>query len=484
MKKFLWLLLMTAGLLTACSKDDDKPQGGQLKIEGMAGTELAQAGTAGGSRELALTGVTGEVTAKTDPGSASWCRVEVKKETGTKASAAWKLIITTDAYKGIEDRKAYITVRSGPDELILTLVQQGTANDIKLVVLSEGFMGGGNAFLSALSYADRMKTEVFKAANNRPLGDVGQFMTCINGQYFVTLNNSNKIEVMDPLTFKSTATIVPETAAKPRYIAAINEEEAVVSDLGPQLMRINTKTYKVVETIDLSDKLGLNYGVEQMAVAGGKLICQAQGPQGGIGVYDLNNVKTGAMRIVSTGLPLVKTCEPVVDKHGKVWFLAGSGGWSALTRCALYRFDPASETIDKTVTVPMGDPNTLGDITGVNAFTRMGTDRTKGKLYFYADRVVDRVKQYDGSYKGTSGGVIVTLDVDKDAVDAESYRELAGLGMMYGMGISPDGEVYVCDCLDYSKQRGFLRRYNADGSVDSFRVGVYPNLVHFTEYNR
>ena len=84
----------------------------------------------------------------------------------------------------------------------------------------------------------------------------------------------------------------------------------------------------------------------------------------------------------------------------------------------------------------------------------------------------------------TAIGAIFTLDVDKDAIDPIPYRELPGLGMMYGMGISPDGDVYLCDCLNYTAQRGFLRKYKADGSVESKRVGIYPRMVHFTEYDK
>ena len=75
-------------------------------------------------------------------------------------------------------------------------------------------------------------------------------------------------------------------------------------------------------------------------------------------------------------------------------------------------------------------------------------------------------------------------NVHEDEFDAEPFRQLPGLGMMYGMGIDPDGQsVYVCDCLDYSRQRGYLREYKADGQESSYRVGIYPRMVYFTEYD-
>ena len=40
--------------------------------------------------------------------------------------------------------------------------------------------------------------------------------------------------------------------------------------------------------------------------------------------------------------------------------------------------------------------------------------------------------------------------------------------MMYGFSVSPQGEVYLCDCLDYSAQRGYIRNYKKDGSIRIF----------------
>ena len=61
----------------------------------------------------------------------------------------------------------------------------------------------------------------------------------------------------------------------------------------------------------------------------------------------------------------------------------------------------------------------------------------------------------------------------------EHYLDLPGIDMMYGFSVSPQGEVYLCDCLDYSAQRGYIRNYKKDGSIRNFRVGIYPSQVYF-----
>ena len=78
---------------------------------------------------------------------------------------------------------------------------------------------------------------------------------------------------------------------------------------------------------------------------------------------------------------------------------------------------------------------------------------------------------------------MVVYSFDINTHEYTPYRTLLGLNEMYGMGISPDGDVFLCDCLDYTAQRGYLREFKADGTVVSTYVGVYPTMIYFTEYN-
>ena len=74
---------------------------------------------------------------------------------------------------------------------------------------------------------------------------------------------------------------------------------------------------------------------------------------------------------------------------------------------------------------------------------------------------------------------------DMDTKEFKPYSNLLGMGMMYGMGVSPDGDIILCDCLDYSAQRGYIRQYKRnDEDIISRRVGIYPTMVHFTEYDK
>ncbi|MEA5005370.1 MAG: BACON domain-containing carbohydrate-binding protein [Rikenellaceae bacterium] len=469
MKKNLFFVLLLL-IIAACSKDDVVTPG-QLKLDGVSGNELKLTGDEKADSTVTLDGITGEVSAEVDYGSKEWCSVEVIEKSQSKDKKN-RLVINVKAYEGNEDRTAYVTISSGVDKVILSVIQSGRGEKVRMVVVSEGQFTKGTATLTSVTYNGTAVWDIFQDVNNKPLGDVAQSLTYLDGKYFVVLNNSKQIKVIEPQTFKLLGTVDYEQAASPRFMVPISSTEAIVSDLMSQLTRINYKTYQVVEHISLTGALATS--MEKLVRVGNKVFGASSSK--GVAVFDTDNITPGSIRLVSgfSGR-IITTAKMIVDKNGKLWAFATSSGKSVLN-C----IDPATETVVKTIEIPYAvsgtDAYVEGAITGTSGYTRMDTDRSKGKLYFYMTMLVNPTRK-------TSIGAIFTLDVDKDAISTTPYRELPGLGMMYGMNISPDGDVFLCDCLDYTAQRGFLREYKADGSVISQRVGIYPRMVHFTEYD-
>ena len=84
-------------------------------------------------------------------------------------------------------------------------VSQG---NIEALVLNEGGINQNMGGISVLNKDGSVIPDIFREVNHRPLGDVAQSITKINGKYFVTLDNSKKIEVIDPETFGSVGTIL------------------------------------------------------------------------------------------------------------------------------------------------------------------------------------------------------------------------------------------------------------------------------------
>ena len=108
-----------------------------------------------------------------------------------------------------------------------------------------------------------------------------------------------------------------------------------------------------------------------------------------------------------------------------------------------------------------------------------------GFLYYRSDISGDKSTIYFSMNactdveNGTYQLAVFELNVDTKAY--KLYRKTLGVTNMYGMGVSPDGEVYVCDAIDYAAQRGYLRHFYANGSETAVKVGVYPRMIWFTE---
>ena len=145
-----------------------------------------------------------------------------------------------------------------------------------------------------------------------------------------------------------------------------------------------------------------------------------------------------------------------------------------LTAILLKCIDPQTEKVVTTYRLPFVSKNEAkeGDVTGTISYNRTDMDATKTLIYF-------SVRTCKLGLPNDSQQSIYTLNTDDGTF--KLHRHVPGVDMMYGCGVSPQGEVYICDCLDYSAQRGYIRHYKESGNVESYRVGIYPNQVYFPE---
>jgi YVTN family beta-propeller protein len=83
------------------------------------------------------------------------------------------------------------------------------------------------------------------------LGDVFQSIAMANGKAYFVVNNSQKIEVVDPSTYKSIATINGFTS--PRYLQAVNPNKAYVTEYYANAIRIvDLNTNAIIGSIPLN----------------------------------------------------------------------------------------------------------------------------------------------------------------------------------------------------------------------------------------
>lgn len=349
--------------------------------------------------------------------------------------------------------------------------EQKDGRKVEMIVVNEGLFTTNTAALSVIYDDGKTYFDVFRWVNNRPLGDVAQSMTEINGYYFVAVNNSKRVEILDKTTFKSVGSIRYKEAGSPRFITPVNDSIAMVSDLHGQLVTIRSKPpYEVVEHIKLPLK---SSAIEKMVTVGGKIFGAYLNR--GIAILDCADYSLRNMRLMEDVVPgeLTKTARMLVDKHERVWVLTTPRLSRNQKSMTLNCIDPQTEKTIKRVEIPYVQSGIkVGDIVGMPNYNRTDIDPTASKIYF---NLMVATKE------GTKEGAVQTLyTLDVDTYEIKKYMELAGVRMMYGMGVSPEGDVCICDCLDYTAQRGYVRVYSHNTTeVKSYKVGVYPRMIIF-----
>lgn len=342
--------------------------------------------------------------------------------------------------------------------------------DIEALVLNEGKLNTNTGTISVIYKAGRVVADAFQDVNHRPMGDVAQSITLVNGKYFVAMNNSKKIEIVDPVTFKSVGTILYTQAGYPRHVVPISSTEAIVSDLDRQLVRIRTvEPYgKPLEYISIPR------AVENLAVAENKVFGITQG---GLYIFDADNIKKEQARVVKDvyNEEDTKTCQLLVDKEGMIWGLMNEQEGGQVTGVTLKCVDPKREKVVKSYTLSFGDSNsqTPGEIIGYINYNRTDIDPTGTWIYFSvktrsAEENKEGMKEQQNVYR-----------MNVETGEFSHYYDLPEVGMMYGFAVSSEGDIYLCDCLDYTAQRGYVRHYLKDGTKISHKVGIYPSQVYF-----
>jgi hypothetical protein len=97
-------------------------------------------------------------------------------------------------------------------------------------ILNEGNFQWGNARLDYVNLSSGSVTkDIFNLINGRPMGDVLQSATYIKGNIWLVVNNSGKIEVINPKNCQSIRSI--SGLQSPRYAVPVSDDKVWVSDL-------------------------------------------------------------------------------------------------------------------------------------------------------------------------------------------------------------------------------------------------------------
>lgn len=131
----------------------------------------------------------------------------------------------------------------------------------RVFILDEGNFGSSNAHLDVYNWTtDSLHTNIVD-----PLGDVGNDLQLINGKLYAVLDNSSKVEVINPDSTSDRTSIAFPAGSAPAKIVQISATEALVPELyNAEIAVINLGTNMITSTIPV------NGGQYSIAMLGGK----------------------------------------------------------------------------------------------------------------------------------------------------------------------------------------------------------------------
>lgn len=344
--------------------------------------------------------------------------------------------------------KTTLTMKKNLLKIFILIPLFGFTQNPSVYITNEGNFGTGNGSLSVYDInLNTVTNDVFSTANGGALlGDVVQSMQFFNGNGYICVNNSSKIEVID----ESANYIATIPVTFPRYIKQVNTSKAYATDWGANGVNvIDLNTNIITSTITCGT------GPEGLAISNGyAYVCNV----GGFGLDStVTIINTSTDAVIATLTVGDKPNSAVVDKDGNVWILTGGfteydANWNIVSETpgVLAMINTVTNTIDRSYTFPIGNHpkdliiNSVGD-----------------KMYYS-----------DGSWsKSVYEFGLLDTDLPTNKFIDRSF---------YGLGFDTySNEIYATDAVDFIQQ-GWVYRYATSGAViDSFLVGIIPGSFAF-----
>jgi YVTN family beta-propeller protein len=305
-------------------------------------------------------------------------------------------------------------------------------------ILNEGNFTHGDGSLSFYSYdSTKIYNDIFYSVNGRKLGDVPYSMLINDDKAFIVVNNSNKIEIIDPVTILSKGTI---TGLKsPRYIVPVSATKAYVSSL-------YSDSITIVDLASNSITGYINIRRTSEAILAGNNKAFVTSWAGGHEVMVIDLLTNKVVDSVQVGK------EPesmVVDRNLNLWVLC-SGTYAGDDFAKLDKIDFSTNKIIKEYTFP--DVQAAPTCLKIDAL---------GQTLYYLD------------------GGVRAMNINDTSLPASPIIP-SGSSNLYKIAINPsNGEIFVTDVLDYSS-RGYVNIYKKDGTFErKEQADIIPGAMYF-----
>jgi hypothetical protein len=317
------------------------------------------------------------------------------------------------------------------------------------IILNEGSWGNSNASVSFINSEGELKLDVFKTVNG-PLGDVLQSMTFDQSNYYLVLNGSNKIEIVDRNTFESTGVVTD--VVSPRH-ALVYNNRLFVSQWGQSALNPLVLVYDI-KTLEKIAEINVDQGPEKMILVNDDLwVVNSGGWSKGnsVSIIDTKELKLTKTLTLNGDNP----SDLKVDDKGNVAILCSGD--------IVYNsdFSIASETPSKLIKINFVDHVETKNILLSESEhpSILAYDKTKDVFY------------YGGGYSSTGiyfiGG----------NASIPSFEPTVS-GTFYGFNLNSVGNIYLCRVIDWTVGGEVLLYQDFDNAVkELYTVGIGPNTV-------
>jgi hypothetical protein len=304
-------------------------------------------------------------------------------------------------------------------------------------IVNEGNFQSGNSTLSVLNFTNgQLYQDVFENNNGRKLGDVFQSVNIFHGRAYLVVNNSKKIEVVDPSTYKAIGVINGFTS--PRYILPVNEGKAYVSEYyadAISIVDLNNNT--------ISGSIAIKGWMDEMVMVNDKVYVTNAKKEYVYIIDALSDKLEDSIKVVYAPVSIQ------VDAQNKIWVLS-NGKTDQTVRPALQRINPATKEVERNMSLFFSEADV----------SRLRTNAAKDKVYWLSRHVY-------------------THDI-KDSVVLSTPFIRSVFSNYYGLGVDPrTNELYISDAKDFV-QRSNISRYNSSGiAVGDFTAGLITGDFFF-----
>jgi hypothetical protein len=302
------------------------------------------------------------------------------------------------------------------------------------IVNEGGYMVGNGSVSFYDSTTNAVTQDLFALKNNKPAGDVCQSLSFFNNTFYLVVNNSGKVEVLD-VDFINTKTITGLTS--PRYIAYANTKGYITDLYGKGVSVLNTNSNTIEK------KISINFWTEEILSYHDTLYVTSPTSKY---LYLIDGTNELLKDSIDIGFG---SSSIAIDHNNLLWILC-NGNQAAAILPSLVCVNPATRAIVRTI-----------HAASYSTYASKINYNPTNKCMYWID---------GGVYK---------IDTDNNA----SVKELVidGTGKtFYGLAIKPtNGDVAVSDAGDYS-QRSTIYLYTPNGiERNSFRAGVISGFILF-----